>query len=91
MAKKLAKFKPAGNTVDLGESAKDGVELCTMFPQTLKVKPNTTVTFTMSKAHARDAHGDFRPGERAQDAVRRLPGRNFPSQGVYPSAPTRSS
>jgi plastocyanin len=87
VAKKLAKFKPAGNTVDLGASAKDGVELYTMFPQTLKVKPNTTVTFTMS-TNTRETHtATFGPASVLKTLSNGFQGVNFPSQGVYPSAP----
>jgi plastocyanin len=87
VAKRLAKSKPASNTVSLGESAKDGVELFTMFPQTLKVKANTTVTFTMSKA-SREVHtATFGPTTVLKTLSDGFQGINFPSQGLYPSDP----
>jgi plastocyanin len=54
-AKKLLKLKPPTNTVSLGASTSGGLELYTMFPQTLTVKAGTTVTFKMS-AHSRETH-----------------------------------
>ena len=87
VAKKLAKSKPAANTVSLGESAKDGVELFTMFPQTLQIKPNTTVTFTMSK-DTREVHtATFGPASVLKTLSDGFGGADFPSQGLYPSDP----
>ncbi|HXO07824.1 MAG TPA: plastocyanin/azurin family copper-binding protein [Solirubrobacteraceae bacterium] len=87
VVKKLAKSRPASNTVSLGESADDGVELFTMFPQTLKVKPNTTVTFTMSK-DTREVHtATFGPTSVLKTLSDGFAGANFPSQGLYPSDP----
>ena len=87
VAKKLAKSKPASNTVSLGESANDGVELFTMFPQTLQVKPNTTVTFTMSKA-SREVHtATFGTASVLKTLSDGFAGVNLPSQGLYPSDP----
>jgi plastocyanin len=46
-AKKAAAAKPPANTVSLGQSGRDGVELFTMSPSSLTVPVNTTVTFRM--------------------------------------------
>ena len=58
-----------------------------MFPQTLKVKPNTTVTFTMSK-DTREMHtATFGPASVLKTLSDGFQGANFPSQGLYPSDP----
>lgn len=54
-AVKLARTRPSVNTVDLGVSNAQGVELFAMFPRTLTVNTNTTVTFAMS-SHSREVH-----------------------------------
>ncbi len=86
-AKKLAKGKQPTDTVDLGEAAGDGVELYSMFPQTLTVKANTVVTFTMSK-RSRETHtATFGPASLLKTLSNAFEGVNFPAQGVYPSDP----
>ena len=58
-----------------------------MFPQTLKVKPNTTVTFTMSK-DTREVHtATFGPASVLKTLSDGFGGVDFPSQGLYPSDP----
>lgn len=86
-AKKLAKSKQPTDTVDLGASAKDGVELYAMFPQALTIKPNTVVTFTMS-THSRETHtATFGPSSVLGALSNQFQGASFPAQGVYPSDP----
>jgi plastocyanin len=48
-AKKLAKTKTPGNTVDVGSAGPGGVESYGFFPRTLNVAVGTTVTFRMTK------------------------------------------
>ncbi len=87
-ARKLAKAKQPANTVDLGESARDGVELYTMFPNTLKVSAGTTVTFTMSR-QSRETHtATFGPTSVLKTLSDGFQGATFPAQGVYPSDPS---
>ena len=88
-AKKLAKAKQPTNTVDLGESGKDGVELYTMFPQSLTVQPNTTVTFTMSK-HSRETHTANLFVERSDRARTSSKGRPSPPRACIRALHRRS-
>ena len=88
VAKGLANAKIPKDTVDLGESAPDGVELYTMFPNTLKVKANTTVTFTMS-TYTRETHtATFGPQPYLNQLAKAFSSPAFPAQGVYPSDPS---
>jgi plastocyanin len=54
-AAKLLKAKQPANHVSLGLSTNQGVELLSMFPAQLKVKPGTVVSFSMS-ARSREVH-----------------------------------
>ncbi len=87
-AKKLTKATQPANTVDLGVSARDGVELYTMFPQTLTVPANTVVTFMMSR-NSRETHtATFGPASVLKTLSDGFQAANFPAQGVYPSDPS---
>jgi plastocyanin len=63
-AKGLQHTHPGKDTVSLGASRGDGLEVFKMFPATLKVKKDTVVTFMMSK-QTRETHtatfGDTSP------------------------------
>jgi plastocyanin len=54
-AAKLLKQKQPAHQVSLGLSTNQGVELLSMFPAELKVKPGTVVSFSMS-ARSREVH-----------------------------------
>ncbi len=67
--------------------ASDGVELYTMFPNTLKVKANTTVTFAMSP-FTRETHtATFGPPSYLGRWSRASRARHSRRRGVYPSSP----
>jgi plastocyanin len=88
-AKKLIKATQPANTVSIGESASDGVELYTMFPNTLSVKAGTVVTFHMS-AHSRETHtATFGPAAYVSAIAKTFQaGPAFSPIGTYPSDPT---
>lgn len=61
-AKQLDKTTVPPNTVQLGATAPDGVEVFAMFPRLLHIAAGTTVQFAMS-AHSREVHtATFGPG-----------------------------
>jgi plastocyanin len=90
-AKDLDKTNPGANTVDLGVSAKGGVEYFGMAPSTLTVPAGTVVKFQMTKK-SYDAHtATFGPGN-IEDPASYLGGiaASFESpaidpKGTYPS------
>jgi len=85
--KKAAKAKQPAKTVSLGESAPGGVELFTMFPNTLTVKAGTVVTFRMSR-HTFETHtATFGNTATLKTLAKAFEGANLPAQGVYPSDP----
>lgn len=89
VAKALATEKVPKHTVYLGRAASDGIELYMMFPDTLKVKSNTTVTFAMS-AFTRETHtATFGPPSYLGSISKAFQGApTFPAVGVYPSSPS---
>jgi plastocyanin len=88
-ALKAAKTKLPANTVSLGKSAPGGVELFDMFPSTLTVNANTTVTFQMSKDSLETHTATFAPTATLKSLAKAFEGINFPASGVYPSDPTQ--
>jgi plastocyanin len=62
-AKGLETTNPGANTVDLGVSAKGGVEYFGMAPSTLTVPAGTTVKFQMTKASYEAHTATFGPGD----------------------------
>jgi plastocyanin len=90
-AKGLEKTNPGANTVDLGVSAKGGVEYFGMAPSTLTVAPGTTVKFQMTKQSYEAHTATFGPGN-IEDPASYLGGiaASFESpaidpRGTYPS------
>jgi plastocyanin len=82
--------KPPANSVSLGASGADGVELFTMFPSTLKVKAGTVVTFFMSK-DTRETHtATFGPSSYLNMLSNSLGSPSMPQQFFYPSDPPGS-
>jgi plastocyanin len=53
--KAAAKIKPPANTVSVGSAGPGGSELFAMFPETLRIKVGTVVTFAMSR-DTRETH-----------------------------------
>jgi plastocyanin len=90
-AKQVDKTTVPANTVSLGASGPNGLEVFAMFPATLKVSPGTTVTFSMSKK-TREVHtatfGDIAKGgyvyKLGQTAFNSPTGAIDP-RGAYPS------
>jgi plastocyanin len=85
-AKALPKTKVPVDTVSLGESARDGVELFAMFPATLTVDAGTTVTFKMSKKSFETHTATFGPQSYLGPLERSFQGAISPT-AVYPSDP----
>jgi plastocyanin len=90
-AKGLDKTNPGANTVDLGVSAKGGVEYFGMAPSTLTVPAGTTVKFQMTKQSYEAHTATFGPGN-IEDPASYLGGiaASFESpaidpKGTYPS------
>jgi plastocyanin len=91
-AKQLDKTQPAANSVSLGASGPNGLEVFAMFPGTLKVSNGTTVTFAMSTS-TREVHtatfGDTAKGgyvyKLGQTAFNSPSGAIDP-RGAYPSS-----
>ncbi len=88
-ALKAAKAKLPANTVSLGESAPGGVELFSMFPATLTVNANTTVTFQMSKDSFETHTATFGTTSVLKRLATGFQAVAFPAQGVFPSDPTQ--
>lgn len=87
-AVKISRTKPPARTVDLGQSATDGVELYAMFPSTLTVKPGTRVTFSMS-THTRDTHtASFGPKSYLKPLANSFNSPVFSPIATYPSSPS---
>jgi plastocyanin len=87
--KAAAKSKIPKNTVSVGESAPNGVELFTMFPSRLTVNPGTTVKFMMSR-DSREVHtASFGPQPYLNTLAAAFTSPVFPPAGVYPSDPTQ--
>jgi plastocyanin len=82
---KASKPKLPADTVSLGESAPGGLELFTMFPATLTVNANTTVTFQMSKDSFETHTATFGPTTVLKGLAKGFEGVSFPAQGVFPS------
>ncbi|MFZ1994152.1 MAG: plastocyanin/azurin family copper-binding protein, partial [Solirubrobacteraceae bacterium] len=88
-ALKASKAKLPADTVSLGESAPGGVELFSMFPATLTVNANTTVTFQMSKDSFETHTATFGTNSVLTALAKGFTGVTFPAQGVFPSDPTQ--
>ena len=87
-AVKISRHKPPAHTVDLGQSAADGVELYAMFPSTLTVKAGTRVTFSMS-ADTRETHtATFGPKSYLKPLANSFNSPAFSPIATYPSAPS---
>jgi plastocyanin len=87
--KAAAKSKVPKNTVSVGASAPNGVELFTMFPSKLTVKAGTTVKFTMSRNSREDHTASFGPQPYLNTLANAFTSPVFPPAGVYPSDPTQ--
>jgi plastocyanin len=84
-AAKLLKAKQPANSVSLGESTPQGVELYAMFPSTLTVNAGTVVTFSMS-AHTREVHtASFGPSAYLGTLAASVTSPSFDQQVLYPS------
>jgi plastocyanin len=88
-ALKASKAKLPANTVSLGESAPGGVELFSMFPASLTVNANTTVTFQMSKDSFETHTATFGTIPVLKGLAKGFQGVTFPAQAVFPSDPTQ--
>ena len=87
-AVRISRSKPPADTVDLGQSARDGVELFAMFPSTLTVNAGTWVTFSMSR-HTREAHtASFGPRSYLKPLANSFESPVFSPVATYPSAPS---
>jgi plastocyanin len=86
-ARKLIKARQPKNTVSVGDSTPGGVELYTMFPNTLTVNPGTVVTFHMSR-HSRETHtASFGPAAYLTPIAKSFEQADFSPLGTYPSDP----
>lgn len=86
-AVEISTHKPPAHTVDLGQSATDGVELYAMFPSTLTVKAGTPITFSMS-SHTRDTHtASFGPKPYLKSLAKSFNSPVFSPIATYPSSP----
>ena len=88
-AVKLPKIKQPANTVSLGESTSDGVELYAMFPASLTVNRGTTVTFRMS-SHSEEIHtATFGPIGYLKQLGKSFQSLSFSPIATYASDPTQ--
>jgi plastocyanin len=87
-AKKLDKTKITGPNVSLGKAGANGLEIFAMFPNTLRVKTGTTVTFAMSKG-TREVHtATFGPGPYINALANAFASSQvFPGNALNPSDP----
>jgi plastocyanin len=86
-AAKLLTAKQPADSVSLGESTPQGVELYAMFPSTLTVNAGTVVTFSMS-AHTREVHtASFGPSDYLGMLAASVQSPAFDQQVFYPSDP----
>jgi plastocyanin len=84
-ATKLAATKVTGNRALLGSAGPGGVEVFAMFPATLRVKPGTVVTFSMSK-NTEEVHGaTFGPATYLKNLAASFMSPAFNQAAVYPS------
>jgi plastocyanin len=88
-AKAISKPKLPKNTVSVGSSGPGGVELFTMFPNRMTVKPGTTVTFMMSRDSREDHTASFGPQPYLNTLANQFAGPVFPPAGAYPSDPVQ--
>jgi plastocyanin len=85
--KAAAKLKPAANHVSLGSAGPNGVEDFAMFPAKLRVKLDTTVTFSISK-DSREVHtASFGPTAYLTAAANSITSPAPEQQAWYPSDP----
>jgi plastocyanin len=88
-AKALETAKVPKDTVDIGETAANGVELYAMFPVRLTVKSGTVVTFTLTKNEREFHSATFGPAAYLKPLQPPGPGGSVPPVGLYPSDQTR--
>ena len=87
-AVRISRSKPPADTVDLGQSASDGVELFAMFPSTLTVTAGTRVTFSMS-LQTRETHtASFGPRSYLKPLATSFQAPVFSPVATYPSSPS---
>jgi len=87
-AVRISRNKPPAHTVDLGQSAADGVELYAMFPSSLTVKAGTRVTFSMS-SDTRETHtATFGPKSYLNPLAKSFNSPVFSPIATYPSSPS---
>lgn len=86
-ALRISRRRPPADTVDLGQSARDGVELYAMFPSTLTVAAGTRVTFSMSR-QTREVHtASFGPQSYLKPLAKSFESPVFSPAATYPSSP----
>lgn len=89
-ARKLVRTKLPADTVSLGESASDGVELYQMFPAKLTVNAGTTVTFKMSRGSRETHTASFGPVSYLTSLAKSFQGAPmFAPAATYPSDPSQ--
>jgi plastocyanin len=86
-AKKVAKTPLPADTVSLGQTGPGGVELFTMFPASLTVPANTTVTFQMSKDTFETHTATFGPVPYLTKLADSFLSPSISPIATYPSAP----
>jgi plastocyanin len=86
-AKRVAKTKVPTNQVSLGVSGPGGLELYTMFPNTLRIKAGTTVRFFMPKDTREDHTATFGPVSYLKPLAKSFQSPAPAPAAVYPSDP----
>ena len=87
-AVRISRRKPPADTVDLGQSARNGVELFAMFPSTLTVAAGTRVRFSMSR-QTREVHtASFGPASYLKPLAKSFASPVFSPVATYPSSPS---
>jgi plastocyanin len=86
-AKKVAKTALPADTVSLGQTGPGGLELFTMFPASLTVPANTTVTFQMSKDSFETHTATFGPAPYLTNLANSFASPAPSPIAAYPSAP----
>ena len=87
-AVRISTRRPPADTVDLGQSARDGVELYAMFPRILSVPAGTRVRFSMS-LQTREVHtASFGPASYLKPLSKSLKSPLFSPVATYPSSPS---
>jgi plastocyanin len=86
-AKKVAKTPLPADTVSLGQTGPGGLELFTMFPASLTVPANTTVTFQISKDSFETHTATFGPVPYLTSLANSFTSPSISPIAAYPSAP----